>query len=149
MPKFYGAMVEKHGKKYLRDSMPDELDRMELSFRKIGFPGCIGAADCADWVWKNCPVGWQGHMTGKDNEPVIRLEMICDLDLRIWAFQIGFPGSFNDINILIVSNHFSRVLLGTFLPVAPQYSIYTEVFFGTATLLKEFIRVGNCLSNRE
>lgn len=65
-------------------------------------------------------------MTGTDGHPCLRLEAICDLDLYIWAFQIGFPGAMNDINVLHTSDHFSRVLNGQFPPSAPKTKINEE-----------------------
>ena len=44
--------------------------------------------------------------------PTLRMEVIADLDLRIWHLYFGLPGAMNDLNILSVSPHFSDVLSG-------------------------------------
>lgn len=113
---------------YLREPNISDLERIERQFARAGFPGCIGCLDCAGWSWKNCPVALQGIMKGKDGEPTLRMEAICDLDLWVWSFQFGLPGAFNDLNILEVSNHFNRVLAGEFPQVEPSYTLSGEVF---------------------
>jgi Plant transposon protein len=56
------------------------------------------------------------------------MEVICDLDLWVWSFQLGFPGMFNDLNILAASGHFQRILSGQFPSVMPMYRIAAEEF---------------------
>lgn len=45
-------------------------------------------------------------MVKKDGVRLLRMEEIFDLDLWVWDFQFGFPGSNNDMKILDVSEHF-------------------------------------------
>eukprot|EP00173_Palmaria_palmata_P005399 Plantae.Rhodophyta-Palmaria_palmata.ctg9524.p1 GENE.Plantae.Rhodophyta-Palmaria_palmata.ctg9524~~Plantae.Rhodophyta-Palmaria_palmata.ctg9524.p1 ORF type:complete len:122 (+),score=14.97 Plantae.Rhodophyta-Palmaria_palmata.ctg9524:367-732(+) len=81
LKEFCKAMVSRFGDYYLRAPSAEDLDRIENQFRSLGFPGCIGAVDCAGWGWKQCPKAFQGIMVGKDGKPVLRLECICDDDL--------------------------------------------------------------------
>ena len=67
-------------------------------------------------------------MIGKDGSPTLRMEVICDMDLWIWSFQFGLPRVLNDLNILEVSEHFSQVLNGWFLPVEPTFTKDGKVF---------------------
>lgn len=120
---FCAAVMNGLGFRYLRDPTAEDIARIERSFAAAGFPGCIGCLDCAGWGWKNCPVALQGIMKGKSGKAEIRMEVICDLDLWIWSFQFGLPGAFNDLNILETSNHFAKVLSGSFPPVSPKYRI--------------------------
>eukprot|EP00171_Calliarthron_tuberculosum_P004333 IDg4333t1 len=113
---------------YLRDPTAEDTERIEKKFRAVGFPGCIGAVDCAGWVWKNAPKAMQRSLVGKDGVPVLRSEVICDLDLWIWSFQFGLPGVLNDIDILDLSDHFCKMLTGAFPPVLPNYKIGNETF---------------------
>lgn len=121
-------MLACFGSFYLREHNVDDLERVERQFERAGFPGCIGCLDCAGWSWKNCPTALQGIMKGKDGEPNVRMEAICDLDIWVWSFQFGLPGAFNDLNILEVSNHFNRVLAGEFPQVKASYTLSGEVF---------------------
>jgi len=125
---FCKCTIEKHGPKYLRAPTPEDLTRIEGKFRALGFPGCIGAVDCVGWVWKNCPKALQGSLKGKGAKPELRAEAICDMDLWIWHWQFGFPGVYNDLQILDNSDHFANVLSGSFPSVAPSYNISGQVF---------------------
>ena len=117
------TVVDVFSVEYLREPTLDDLQRIEKKCRMVGFPGCAGAVDCAGWYWKNAPKALQGSLCGKDSKPVLSAEVICDLDLWIWSFQFGLPGVLNDLNILSVIEHFSKVLSGQFPPVAPQYVV--------------------------
>lgn len=128
LEEFSEAVIKGLKSQYLRDPTFEEIIRIEKQFASAGFPGCLGCVDCAGWVWKNCPVALQGIMTGKGGKPESRMEVICDLDLRIWSFQFGLPGAFNDLNILEVSDYFGRVLSGNFPPVSPRYKINGKEF---------------------
>lgn len=113
---------------YLRDPTDEELKEIEKQFAKAGFPGCIGCLDCAGWEWKNCPKALQGIMTGKNNRPEVRMEVICSLDLWIWSFKFGLPGAMNDLNILELSDHFAKVLSGVFPSISPNYQVDNKPF---------------------
>ena len=122
------AMITCFGAEYLCAPTAEDLVRIEKQFRGVGFPGCIGAVDCAGWTWKNCPKALQGSFVGKDGKPTMRLEAICDLDLWCWHLQFGFPGAMNDINILNASEHFNDFLAGAFPSTIPSYTIAGQTF---------------------
>lgn len=128
LDEFCVAVIACFGVEYLRAPTAEDLLQIEKQFRGVGFPGCIGAVDCAGWGWKNCPKDLQGIMVGKDGKPVLPLEAVCDLDLWCWHMQFGFPGSMNDINILNASEHFSSVLSGAFPSDIPSYTVGGEKF---------------------
>lgn len=122
------AVIEAFAPVYLRQPTIKDLENIEREFAAVGFPRCIGCLDCAGWRWKNCPKALQGIMKGKDGVPSIRMELICSLDLWIWAFQFGLPGAMNDLSVLEVSDHFHQILSGTFPPVQPNYTVAGKVF---------------------
>lgn len=62
-------------------------------------------------------------MVGKDGHADVRMEVICSLDLWIWSFQFGIPVSMNDLNVLVVSSNFSRMLAGIFPQISSRYKI--------------------------
>lgn len=128
LDEFCKAVVERFGSIYLRPPSAEDILRIDKQFRGLCFPGCIGAVDCAGWDWNNFPKEFQGIMVGKDDEPVLRLECICDVDLWCWHFQFGFPGSMNDINILNASDRFSSILSGAFPSSIMSYSIDNQLF---------------------
>ena len=126
MKAFSRTVVDVFGVEYLCAPTLDDLQRIEKKFRMVGFPGCAGAVDCAGRCWKNAPKALQESLCGKGSKPVLRVEVICDLDLWIWSFQFRLPGVLNDLNILSVSEHFAKVLAGWFPPVAPHYVVSGE-----------------------
>ncbi|PXF42407.1 hypothetical protein BWQ96_07848 [Gracilariopsis chorda] len=116
--------VESHFRaKYLQDPTDEDLIRTERQFARVGFPGCIGCVDCGGWEWKSCPKALQGVMIGKEGKPTLRMELICYLDMWIWAFQFGLPEGFNDLNILELSTFFNKILAGSFPTVKPSYTV--------------------------
>lgn len=125
---FCNAVISGFSGIYLREPTEEDLVRIEKEFRLAGFPGCIGCLDCSGWQWKNCPKALQGVMTGKEGKPSVRMEVVCSLDLWIWSFQFGLPGSMNDLNILELSDHFNKVLSGTFPQITPSYTITNKQF---------------------
>lgn len=125
---FSEAIISGLKHQYLRDPTREDITRIERQFAAAGFPGCIGCLDYAGWTWKACPVALQGIMSGKNGKPETRMEVICDLDLWIWSFQFGIPGALIDLSVLEVSEHFSRVLSGTFPPCSPKYRIHGREF---------------------
>lgn len=56
------------------------------------------------------------------------MEVICCLDLWVWSLKFGLPGAMNDLNILELSDHFTRVLGGVFPPTTPSYRVNNEPF---------------------
>lgn len=102
--------------------------RFRKDLRKVGCPGFIGCLDCVGWDWDACPKALQGSVIGKDKTPTIRMEVICDMDLRIWHLCFGFPGSMNDLNISSVSPFFAEVLSGKFPNVKAQFEVAGESF---------------------
>lgn len=45
-------------------------------------------------------MGWQGLVIGKEGKPCCRMEVICDVNLRIWHVNSVMPGSKNDTTIM-------------------------------------------------
>ena len=69
-----------------------DLQQIERKFHNLGFLGYIGAVDCAGWDWHGCASSDHGIMTGKDKRPVVRMEVVADIDLYSWHIDFGFPG---------------------------------------------------------
>jgi hypothetical protein len=70
----------------------------------------LGSIDCMHWVWRNCPVAWNGQFTDQGKHPTIILEVVATHDLWIWQAYFGMPSSCNDINVLQRSPVFSPYL---------------------------------------
>ena len=103
-----------------RKYRPDQITREQaqritrLHEQKFGVPGMLGFLDCMHVFWKNCPVAYQGHYTGKEKKPSLVLEAFSDYHLFIWYSHFGSPGSLNDINIWDVSPLHTSFVDGTF-----------------------------------
>lgn len=95
---------------WLRLPNAGEIETLSKEFSQLGFPGCIGALDCASWFWDLCPIGLQGkNMSNKEKRPNVRMEAVCDDYLRIWYLNFGCPGSKNDVQILSNSSLFNMI----------------------------------------
>lgn len=110
--RFVRAVVDSLEEEWLRLPRNEELLEIEERYRSLGFPGCIGCVDCAGWDWDNCPVEWQGLYKGKEKKPVLRMEVFCDDNLRIWNLNFGTPGSKNDRTIMEHSPFFHSIRNG-------------------------------------
>jgi hypothetical protein len=89
----------------------------------------FGNIDCIHWVWKNCPIAWQGQFQDKDGARNIILEAIADQSLWIWHAYFGLLGGNNDMNALDRSPMLSDLLQGpgnglTFQVNGHKYSCY-------------------------
>jgi Plant transposon protein len=76
LKKFCAAVVELFEEQWLRFPTMDDIREIEIRYRKLRFPGCIGCLDCASWEWEACPIGWQGLCKGKDSKPVLRSHQV-------------------------------------------------------------------------
>ncbi|CDF37478.1 unnamed protein product [Chondrus crispus] len=116
---FCSTVIQKFGIEYLREPNEAVLRRILEINAARGFPGCAGSIDCQHWQWKNCPIAWAGKFKGKERNPTIVLEAICDGELWIWHAFFGSPGSLNDINVLDRSPTMERIIAGEFPPSIP------------------------------
>lgn len=120
---FVKCIVEFYEGEWLRRPNEEELIEIEKHYRTLGFPGCIGAVDCAGWEWENCPVAWKGLFTGKEGRPSLRMEVISDDKLRIWHLNFGMPGSKNDKTIMHFSNIMNDIRNKLWPEVLPKFTI--------------------------
>jgi hypothetical protein len=128
---FCAAVVNRFASNYLRSSTLEDLQAIEAEYCKLDFPGCIGCLDCVSWSWDKCPVVDQGRYGGRDKNPNVRMEVICDDKLRIWHLFFGVPGSRNDINIVNMSPLFLMIRTGTWPPGKPQRQFLGSLWTGS------------------
>jgi Plant transposon protein len=128
LTRFSLCVVPCFGSEFLRAPTQYDLKTVEEKFALSGFPGCFGAVDCASWTWKNCPKALQGIHVGKDGVPVLRMEVVCDLDLWIRGSSFGFPGMMNDLNILELSPLFNIVFSRRYPPFNVSFKIGEQEF---------------------
>ena len=91
---------------YLRTPNANDARRIEeLHRKKHKVAGLLFSLDCCHIMWKNCPVGLQGHFkNGKNKLSSVVLEAAVDYHTWIWHASAGHPGTLNDINIWDVSD---------------------------------------------
>ena len=46
---------------YLRQPTHKDFEQQMEIYGAQGFPGMFGSLDCMHWMWKNCPIAWQGQ----------------------------------------------------------------------------------------
>ena len=100
MKRFCLAIRAEFEEHYLRQPTQEDFENQLAINRDRGFPGMFASLDCMHYVWKNCPVAWQGDFGDKDGNMSIILEAVADRDLHIWHVFFGLPGSNNDLNVL-------------------------------------------------
>ena len=125
MKSFCKLVIQKFGDRYLNrcPTMREKQDVLELMKRR-GFPGAFASWDCKHFVWKNCPVAWNGtHYHHKDKKKSLILEAISDPFGYIWYYHFGEPGSLNDLNILDKSTMVGAILNQTFDTQVEPYRI--------------------------
>jgi hypothetical protein len=111
---FDKAICELYTHEYLRKPSPEDLAAIEqLHFCRHNTRGMYGSLDCMHVFWKQCPKAWQQSYKGKENKPSIVLEAVCDYNLWFWHSFFGSGGSFNDLNVLDVSNLLQMFLDGS------------------------------------
>jgi hypothetical protein len=116
---------------YLRSMSRADAKRVSaMHEEQYGVAGMVGSIDCMHGFWKNCPMGWRGHYTGKDKKPSLVLEAAADANLFIWHAAFGYPGSLNDINILEQSPLHKSMLDGSYhRDIDFEYSVSNHKFF--------------------
>lgn len=124
---FCDAVVEEFEPEYLRAPTEQELKEMLEFNARRGFPGMVGSLDCMHWEWDKCPKAWQGQFKGKEGASSVILEAVTDYRLRFWHFFFGCPGTFNDINVLMMSPLIQHMLNGQWQAV--QFRVQGNLYY--------------------
>lgn len=120
---FCRAVVAAFDKDYLSTPKGVDIIRIEQQFAEVVFPGCVGCVDCSKWELCACPKAEHGITVGKDQALSLKMELVCDLDIRVWSLFCGLPGMLNDLNVLDLSPFFARVMNDTYPIVLPTYTV--------------------------
>ena len=78
---FVADMQRLYGSQFLnRYPNKTELQRIADRYEEDGFVGCIGAVDCCNLLWKNCPLEEKGQFHNpKDSKlALMKVESWCD-----------------------------------------------------------------------
>jgi hypothetical protein len=116
---FVKRLLEFYGGHYLnRRPTKTEILAIEAKYADAGFRGCIGAVDCMEHIWKNCPKQLKGQFKNPKDEKlaVISIEAWCDRDLYCWNWFSGRAGTNNDITVASSSPLFNDILEGEWDP---------------------------------
>ena len=100
---------------YMRSPTKEDAKRLTRMHKsKHGIDGMMGSLDCTHFFWKNCPVYLQGVYQGKEKKPTVVMEASADYTLWLWDVSVGYPGSWNDIDIWESSPLHKRMTHGCF-----------------------------------
>ena len=112
---FLRAIKKCYGNEYL-NRIPTEIDmrQVEKCYSERNFPGCIGALDCMNLKWKNCPKSWKGQYYNPNSGclATIQVEAVCDSSLYCWHVFARIPGTNNDLTVIEVSPLLISILNG-------------------------------------
>ena len=89
MKRFCHAVRTEFGPHYLRQPTRADFEARLRIDEARGFLGMFASLDCMHYVWKNCPVAWQGDYGDRDGAKSIILEAI----LLIKVFISGMISS--------------------------------------------------------
>jgi hypothetical protein len=53
----------------------DNLLHVMETYRKLGFPGCVGSIDCTHVKWRQCPKSLRFECSGKEGYPTLSFEV--------------------------------------------------------------------------
>ena len=104
---------------------------MEM-YRVLGFPGCIGSADCTHVRMQRCPKSLRFLCTGKEQYPSIAFFVVCDHFRRVLYVGGGSFGASSDKTIANNDPLMLQFLQGDFKDL--EYVLYDEN--GAPTLCK-------------
>jgi hypothetical protein len=91
MKRFCVAVRAEFGDHHMRQPTRADFEKQLSINAQRGFPGMFASLDCMHYLWKNCPVAWQGDFGDRDGKNSIILEAIADQSLHIWHIFLGFP----------------------------------------------------------
>ena len=69
-------------KEYVTFPIGDDLIDVMESYRRLGFPGCVGSIDCTHVKWSACQKDLKWKATGKEGYPTLSFEAIVAHDRR-------------------------------------------------------------------
>ena len=77
MKRFCSVIVKIYESEYRHLPTQADVSRWLALNEKRGFTGMFGSLDCTHWIWKNCPVAWQGQHQDKSGKRSIIMEAIA------------------------------------------------------------------------
>lgn len=89
--RFCKATIECFGKEYTRRPNIEDVCESRNVIREGRISGMPEVCRLCVWVWKHCTKALQGIHVGKDGEPMLRMDVICDLGIWTWSSTFGFP----------------------------------------------------------
>lgn len=90
---------------------PEGADRERVleEYADVGFPGCIGSADCTHVRWMSAPNSARHSYKGKEGYTTVAFEAVCDHNLRCLGCTGAYPGAMNDKTIVRFDKYIQRV----------------------------------------
>jgi len=96
-------IIGKREPTYLRRPNTEDLEHIFMCNAACSMPCCMGSIYCTHWTWAKCPMALAGKYNDHTGEISIFIETACDEDLYIWHLFVGFPGAYNDKNVVAAS----------------------------------------------
>ena len=127
----YFQMSEELGRRACREldeflhlpTVADIKSIVKLHKLQHNFDGMSGSLDCTHTNWKNCLKAWHGSFKGKENNPSIVLEALCDYHPCFWHASYGYAGTLHDHNILNLSPFRYNLTNGKFKNIKKESNV--------------------------
>ena len=92
--------------KYVYPTVPKVA---EAVYSKLGFPGCVGSMDGVHIVWEGCPWTQKHLYQGKEKQPTMAFNVVCDTTTRVQSISGPFHGKVNDKTMVRCDAFVSRL----------------------------------------
>lgn len=102
---FCQGFVDNFYEDYVSFPEGEDLEQVNRTYAKLGFPGACGSMDVTHIPLGKCPEGLKQLATGKEKFPTLAFQCVCSPNRRITYCSKGYLGSYNDIQYY---NHSQR-----------------------------------------
>jgi hypothetical protein len=101
----------------------EEMNDVMETYRRLGFPGCVGSIDCTHVKWAACHKDKKWKATGKEGFPTLSFQAMSH-DRKCMHISIAFLGSYNDITISKNDEAVQEMVAGSMADI--EFILYDE-----------------------
>jgi hypothetical protein len=96
---FCASMNANFYNKFVYFPKENELQNVQDTYAKFGFPLACGSMDVTHIYIGKCPYALKVLATGKENRPTLAFQVVCGPNRQVFYCSDAYLGSYNDITI--------------------------------------------------